>query len=272
MKAVTLSGLCRIARISRQGFYRGRRERRRRQLDAEGMVAAVQQERRSQPRLGTRKLQIRLAQAGLAVGRDALFAVLRDRGLLVTPKRKQVRTTYHDPNLPVYRNLLYQLEPTQVHQVWVSDITGVSTDEGWLYLSLIADKISHHIVGWHAGETLEAGESIKALDRAIAQLPANRWPIHHSDRGSQYCCHEYVAVLNARGLPISMTEANHCYENAQAERLNGILKGEFNLDAQFRTRTQARRAIAQAIATYNLQRPHLSLSMRTPNEVHRPAA
>ena len=107
---------------------------------------------------------------------------------------------------------------------------------------------------------------------AILELPANCWPIHHSDRGSQYCCREYVAVLHERALPISMTVQNHCYENCYAERVNGILKDEFNLDHKFRSRAQARRAIAQAITTYNTRRPHLSLQMRTPNEVHQLAA
>jgi transposase InsO family protein len=228
----------------------------------------VQQERRIQPRLGGRKLQVLLAKAGLVVGRDTLFGLLRARGWLVERKKKPIRTTYHDQSLPVYRNLLYELEPTQPHQVWVSDITFIDTREGPVYLSLISDQVSRRIVGWQAGETLAASESLQALRMAIAQLPANRWPIHHSDRGCQYCCHEYVAVLQDRGLPISMTEANHCYENAQAERLNGTLKNEFNLDAQFRTRAQALLAIAQAIHTYNSRRPHLALGMRTPDEVH----
>ena len=107
---------------------------------------------------------------------------------------------------------------------------------------------------------------------AMAQLPKDRWPIHHSDRGSQYCCHQYVAVLTARGLAISMTEHNHCYENCYAERVNGILKDEFNLDGKFRTRAHARRAIAEAILTYNARRPHTSLQLRTPNQAHQLAA
>jgi transposase InsO family protein len=162
-----------------------------------------------QPRIGGRKLQFLLRAAGLEIGRDAFFRILAEHDLLVAPKKKTVRTTYYDDSLPVYRNLLYQLEPTQPHQVWVSDVTFIGTDEGFTYLSLVTDLVSRRIVGWNAGDTNAAADCIKALQMAIAQLPADRWPIHHSDRGSQYCCHEYVAVLTARGLSISMTEQNH---------------------------------------------------------------
>lgn len=269
---MSVSGLCRLAGISRQGYYAGRRERGRKACEAEGLLEAVRRERALQPRIGTRKLQLLLRGRGLAVGRDRLFEILRGEGLLVPPKKKAVRTTWYDQSLPVYRNLLYQLEPTGPNQVWVSDITYVCTDEGFLYLSLVTDLVSRLIVGWNAGDTNEASEAIKAVQLAMAQLPADRFPIHHSDRGSQYCCHDYVAVLQNRSLPISMTEQNHCYENGCAERVNGILKDEFNLDRVFRTKAQARSAIAQAIATYNTLRPHLSLQLRTPDEVHQRAA
>lgn len=272
MKSVTLSGLCRAGGISRQAYYHGRRERQQAARDTEKILAAVKTERLIQPRVGGRKLQVLLRRAGVEVGRDTLFRTLGAHDLLVAPKKKSVRTTYYDESLPVYRNLLYNLEPTQPHQVWASDVTFIDTDEGFIYLSLVTDLVSRRIVGWNAGDTNAAAECIKALQMAIAQLPAGRWPIHHSDRGSQYCCHDYVAVLNSRELPISMTEQNHCYENCYAERVNGILKDEFNLDRKFRTREQARRAIAEAIGTYNARRPHTSLQMRTPNQVHQLAA
>lgn len=190
MKPATLSGLCRAAGISRQAYHRGRRERQRRVRDTQRILAAVRQQRRIQPRVGARKLQHLLRGAGLALGRDALLRILGENDLLVAPKKKAVRTTHYDDSLPVYRNLLYALEPTQPHQVWVSDITFIDTDEGFVYLSLITDRVSRCIVGWNAGDTNTAAESSKALQRAIAQLPADRRPIHHSDRGSQYCCHE----------------------------------------------------------------------------------
>jgi transposase InsO family protein len=262
--------------VTRQCHYQLRKVRERQAVKADLVVSWVRQQRALQPRLGARKLHHMFKMAGeglgLELGRDRFIEVLRAHALLVSPKPKRMRTTYRDPALPVYRNLLYHLEPTAAHQVWVSDITYVETAEGYLYLSLITDRVSRQIVGWNAGESLNATESIKALHMAIEQLPPGRWPIHHSDRGSQYCCHEYVAVLNERHLPISMTEANHCYENSVAERVNGILKSEYNLDAQFRNKAQARRAIEQAIFLYNQYRPHEALALRTPAQVHRQAA
>lgn len=235
-------------------------------------MEAVQKQRRIHPRMGARKLVWMMRDGDVPIGRDRLLELLRRRDMLVSPKKKSVRTTYRDDSLPVYRNLLYELVPTRPNHVWVSDITYIKTKEGDIYLALVTDLISRRVVGWCAADSLCATGTIEALQRALAELPADRWPIHHSDRGCQYCCHEYVAVLRQRGLPISMTEQNHCYENCYAERVNGILKDEYNLDFTFRTRAQARRAIEQAIATYNDRRPHLSLGMRTPNEVHQLAA
>lgn len=272
MRGVTLKGLCRAAGMSRQAYHQGRKQRQRAALETEPILEAIRKERRVQPRVGARKLQFLLREVGLPVGRDTLLRILAENDLLVEPKKKATRTTHYDDSLPVYRNLLYSLEPTQPHHVWVSDVTYIDTDEGFVYLSLVTDLFSRRIVGWNVGESLIVEESIKALHLAIAQLPEDRWPIHHSDRGSQYCSHAYVAVLNARHLPISMTEQNHCYENCYAERVNGILKDEFHLDRRFRGRDQARRAIVEAIETYNSRRPHCSLQLRTPNQVHGLAA
>lgn len=272
MNGVTVSGLCRASGLSRQAYYQGRSERQATARETESILSAVRKERLHQPRIGGRKLHFLLQATGVPVGRDTLFRTLTEHDLLVRPKKKAVRTTYYDENLPVFRNLLYEFKPTQTHQVWVSDVTFIATDEGFTYLALITDLVSRRIVGWNAGDTNTAKECIKALQMAMAQLPQESSPIHHSDRGSQYCCHEYVAILRGRGLSISMTEQNHCYENCYAERVNGILKDEFNLDRKFRTRAQAKLAVAQAIHTYNVRRPHLSLNLRTPDQAHGIAA
>lgn len=276
MTGCTISGLCRLSGISRQAHYKQKRVRHRDQIEEELVVKQVGRMRAQHPRMGARKLllEIRsdLLEAGVTLGRDRLLEILRGRGLLVRPKRRGSRTTYSDHSLPVYRNLLYGLEPTTPHQVWVADITYLDTDEGFVYLSLITDLDSRKIVGWHLGESLEASQSVHALRQAIAQLPENRWPIHHSDRGSQYCCREYVDVLMSRDLPISMTEANHCYENCYAERVNGILKNEYHLDLRFQTKAQALRATRQAIKMYNNYRPHSSLGMQNPSQRHSKAA
>ncbi len=276
MKGCNIIGLCELSGISRQAYYAGRKQRQRRQIDEDFIMEQVRNQRNMHPRMGTRKLMHQIGPVlednGLDVGRDRLFEVLRGRNMLVKPKRRWVKTTNSDHNLPLYRNLLIERSPTDSNQVWVADITYLSTDEGWLYLSLITDLHSRKILGWNLGETMAPAESIKALRQAIQQLPSGRWPIHHSDRGSQYCCREYVDVLRQAGLSISMTEQNHCYENCYAERVNGILKNEYNLDMNFRTKQQALTATRQAIDTYNNWRPHKSLRMSTPAATHAQAA
>ena len=276
MSACTIVGLCRLSGISRQGFYRKKTHREQRQCQQCKVVALIREYRQMHPRMGTRKLQHELhdsfVQADVRIGRDRLFKLLADNDLLVKPKRRSVRTTYSDHSLPVYRNLLNEREPSSPNQVWVADITYIDTDEGFMYLSLLTDLYSRKIVGWHLAENLQAKQSIKAVEMAISELPNDRWPIHHSDRGSQYCCHEYVHVLNQRGISISMTEQNHCYENAYAERVNGILKDEYYLDLRFRNREQAKQASEQAINLYNHHRPHLALDMKKPDQVHQLAA
>lgn len=268
-----VSALCRAAGLSRQAYYQGRRDRRRSARDEERIVDAVRRVRLVQPRVGGRKLQCHLQADGLEVGRDTLFGVLRAHGMLVTPKKKAVRTTYHDERLPVFRNRLYEFTPTRPHEVWVSDVTFIRVgDEAFVYLALITDLVSRCIVGWQVSATNTAADCLQALLLALEQLPPGHRPIHHSDRGCQYCSHEYVAALHRHGLEVSMTEQNHCYENSHAERVNGILKNEFHLDATFRSLAQARLAIGQAIATYNHHRLHTSLAMRTPAQVHRLAA
>jgi len=201
------------------------------------------------------------------------FNVLRDNKLLV--ERKKVftpKTTNSRHSLPVFKNLLYLYEATAPNQIWVSDITYIRTEEGFIYGALITDAYSRKIVGAHAGYTLESEGCIKALKKALNDLPANRYPIHHSDRGCQYCCHEYIRTLTNRFLSVSMTEENHCYENAMAERVNGILKQEYNLDNSVATKKQAVKAFYEAIKIYNNRRPHMSLDYRFPGDVHKEAA
>jgi putative transposase len=259
--------------MSRQNYYARRRHRQRRQVDGELVAGLVRRERRLQPRLGTRKLHYllkpELEQAGVRLGRDRLFEELRKRDLLLAPLPAQYpHTTQSHHSLPVFRNLVKATAVERPNQVWVSDLSYLRTQEGYLYLALITDKYSRKIVGSHAGESLEAVGCVHALDQALQELPAHAQPIHHSDQGSQYCCHEYVKRLQERGLGISMTESNHCAENALAERMNGILKQEYGLGAEFATKADARRAVKQGIWLYNTKRPHTQLGYQVPEQVH----
>ena len=273
---INISSICKRVGMSRQNYYAARRQRQRRQIDEDLIVELVREERRVQPRIGTRKLlfmlQCELAEIGVSIGRDRFFELLKSRDLLVKRKPVWPKTTQSRHSLPVFRNLLKERKPTAPHQVWVSDLTYIRTDEGFMFASLITDMYSRKIIGFHLGDSLESIGCQKALKKALGQLPSNRFPIHHSDRGCQYCCHEYVKQLKGRGLSISMTEENHCYENAMAERVNGILKQEYEMDATFRTKHQAAHAFMQAVELYNNRRPHLSLDYRVPSEVHARAA
>ena len=240
------------------------------------MKQLVEEERAQQPRLGGLKLHwlLRevLAAEGVHLGRDRFFEVLKNQALLLEALPKAPRTTNSAHSLPVFTNLVKDLKLTAPNQVWISDITYIRTREGFGYLSLIADKYSRKVVGYHLGSTLETQDTLKALKMALSELPSGAHPIHHSDRGSQYCSHEYVNELKAHGLQVSMTEVDHCAENAQAERVNGILKQEYVLNYEFRSIKQAERAVDEAVRLYNVRRPHRSLKLLTPEQVHRKVA
>jgi putative transposase len=262
--------------MSRQNYYAVRRLRHRRQIDEELILALVRRERHLQPRLGGRKLLHLLRadfnEGGVSIGRDRFFELLAESDLLVAPKPGKPRTTNSRHSLPTFGNLLSGKVLSGPNQAWVSDLTYIRTDEGFLYAALITDAYSRKIVGAHIGDNLEAEGCLKALEQALKGLPVGKLPIHHSDRGCQYCCHEYVERLQKRGLSISMTQIMHCYENPMAERVNGILKQEYELDRRFRTKVQARKAFEQAVWLYNHRRPHTKLNLRFPAEVHEEAA
>lgn len=273
---MTIERLCRAAGMSRQNFYKARRARRRRAVDEKIVRDLVLEERRVQPRLGGRKLYVllkpELEVLGLNLGRDRFFEVLGNQGLLVEPLPRQPRTTMSAHNLPTFPNLLRDMTLIRPNQVWVSDITYLRLEHDFAYLSLITDGFSRMVVGHHVGTDLKAQTSLNALDEALKTGITGCRPVHHSDRGSQYCSFEYVQRLQEAGLPVSMTEINHCAENALAERMNGILKQEYGLHATFRNIHDARKSAAQAVTIYNTRRPHQSLDMKTPASVHRIAA
>ncbi len=268
----SIAKLCKKTDMSRQNFYKGHQKRVRREVDGDLIEELVRAERMVQPRLGGKKLhrllKLELEKADVRIGRDRFFEVLGERGLLLDPLPKAPRTTNSRHSLPVFRNLLADMEVDAPNQAWVSDITYIRTDEGFLYLSLITDDWSRKIVGYHAGDTLETEGCLRALEQAVKELVDGMFPLHHSDRGCQYCSHLYTGKLREYGLGISMTEELHCYENAKAERVNGILKQEYFLGGCFRTKQQAIKAVDQAVWLYNTRRPHQSLKYEIPAVVH----
>ena len=205
---------------------------------------------------------------GRQAGRDKLFDTLRNNHLLVKPAKNFTRTTNSFHRFRTYSNLIKDREVSAPNQVFVSDITYLDTQEGFCYLALVTDLYSRKIVGWDLSQSLSIEGSQRALRMALGGVPEPEKLIHHSDRGIQYCSYGYVDLLKHKNVNISMTEENHCYENAVAERVNGILKTEFLLGERLISYRHALKLTTEAIRTYNKERLHTSLNYQTPAECY----
>lgn len=234
------------------------------------MVAEI---RREMPRLGTTKLYYMLRKPfenmGVKIGRDALHQLLQQNNLVIKPKKRYVKTTDSNHWMKKYPNLIKNFVPVEPEQLWVSDITYIQVQDDFNFLSLITDAYSKRIMGHCLHPTLESLGCLSALEMAIEKRERLQTQlIHHSDRGSQYCCGEYVQLLIENNAHISMTEKGDPYENAIAERVNGILKNEFGLNRTFQSRQEAIEIVERTIAIYNEKRPHLSCNFLTPIKAH----
>lgn len=268
--------VCGYLHLNRDAYYKTRVRISEQKRTEAKVISLVKKERESQPRVGTVKLQKHLAEdffkLGIKIGRDRLFDVLRDNDMLVRRKKASFKTTNSYHHFHKYNNLIKDLEITRPNQVWVSDITYIRTVKGFCYLALITDLYSRKIVGYDLSDSLELAGCLRALQKALANAKPAAGLIHHSDRGIQYCSKQYVEKLTKKKVEISMTEENHCYENAVAERVNGILKDEFYLDQCFGNTGHAKKATKSAIGIYNNKRLHLSLNLKTPEQVYRKIA
>ena len=224
------------------------------------------------PKLGSRKLYYLLKDqlSILNVGRDKLFRILRANHMLIKPKKSYHITTDSHHRFRKHKNLVSTLEIEKPESVWVSDITYVGTRKNPSYLALITDAYSKRIVGYNISSSLSVEGSLQALDLALVNRIYKKRPlIHHSDRGLQYCSNEYQKVLNDNGIKPSMTEKYDPYENAIAERINGILKQEFDIARNIKNLDVKKQLIKNAIEIYNNKRPHLSNQMLTPMQMHK---
>jgi len=236
------------------------------------MVELVQNKRQKHPRMGGRKVlpEIRpmMNKLGIYRGRDAFFDLLRQRDLLVPKKRNKQRTT----RAGLWRcpNLIAELELSGINQVWVADITYLTTEQGFVYLALLTDAFSRFIVGYDVSSSLAVEGCLRALNRATKhnQLDSLNNLIHHSDHGVQYTAWSYCDLLRHFSIRSSMGEVGNCYDNPLAERMNGILKDEYALDSLFVNLEQAQAATHEAIYLYNYERPHASLKLSKPAHVH----
>lgn len=228
--------------------------------------------RSKMPRIGTRKLlyliKEDLQELHIKIGRDVMFNFLRAEHLLIKPKRSYIKTTNSKHWMRKYPTLIKAIKIVKPEQLWVSDITYIKTDSGYSYLSLITDAYSKKIMGYQLCDNLSVEGPLKALKMALSNRKYSHKLIHHSDRGLQYCSAEYINKLVENKITISMTENGDPYENAVAERINGILKYEFLLIDGFKDHLQAIEAIRESVMIYNTERPHLSCDLLTPEKAH----
>jgi len=259
-------------RRSRQSYYKALSVQHKRSADSEQLLKLVQPIRQLMPRVGGRKLHFMLGeefnQKAIKIGRDRFFRWLKDHDLLIHPKRMYVHTTQSNHRFWVHENLTDHITLDRPNKLWVSDITYVRTLEGFCFLALITDAFSRKIVGYDVSDSLELEGCRRALKHAVQTASDISQLTHHSDRGIQYCSRPYTDFLHEQGIRISMAAKGNCYENALAERVNGILKNEFNLDHIFKTKELAMKAVHQSIYIYNQYRPHWAINLQTPQRRH----
>ena len=270
---ISLARLCRLLGVTRQAFYKHFWEVSDVTVEHQLVLNQVHEIRLIHPAVGVRKLhhllQPFLLETQVKMGRDAIFDLLAANKLLVRKRRRKISTTQSHHWLKKYPNLIKDWRPSQPNQLWVADITYVPLTNGFLYLSLITDAYSHKIMGYAVADNLEAMHTTKALQMAlnnIEEVPEHL--IHHSDRGIQYCSFDYVDMLKGSNIQISMTENGDPLENPIAERVNGILKDEYLRHYPLTDLRQLTELMADVIDRYNRLRPHQSINLTTPNEVH----
>ncbi|WP_375563340.1 IS3 family transposase [Bernardetia sp. OM2101] len=269
--ATSISKTCKLLGITRRVYYYSLLRTKKCKELAQKVVDLVKKVRAQMPRVGTRKLYhiLEAPLKALKVGRDKLFFILKANHLLILPKRRYHVTTNSLHRFKKHRNLIANLKIERAEQVWVSDITYVGTRENPMYLALVTDAYSKKIVGYDVSNSLETVGCSNALKMALKN---RNYPlrelIHHSDRGVQYCSDEYQTILIKNRVRCSMTECYDPYENAVAERVNGILKQEFLLDSQITYLKFLQKVVKQSVEIYNTERPHWSLYMQTPQQTH----
>lgn len=269
-----LQAICCVFGKSRQAYYKYLTQEKKQLYEEAIIVKMIAEIRVQMPRIGGRKLfhmlKDPLQKNGIDIGRDKLYDIMAAYGLRIRKrKRRKVKTTDSNHPFKKYPNLIRTFIAMLPNQLWVSDITYISMIGRHSYLSLITDGYSRKVIGYCLYQTLEKEGPLEALRMAVISRPSKRHRlIHHSDRGLQYCSKDYIDLLDKNNITISMTEQGDPYENAVAERVNGILKTEFGLDKTFRNFEEAKQAVDNAIRIYNEQRPHSSCNYLTPQQAH----
>ena len=262
---------CTLFGIDRQVYYRKIKRRKTRQSNASKVVSMVLEIRKDMPRIGAKKLYFLLNNElkQLKIGRDKFINILRANHLLIIPKRPYHITTNSHHHFRKHQNQILDLQIKRPEQVWVSDITYIGKRENPCYLSLVTDAYSKKIMGFNLADNMNTESSLVALRNAVKQRKDKDLSlIHHSDRGLQYCANEYQKLLNNSNIKCSMTQNSDPYENAIAERINGILKQEFDIDKYNQSLPVMKQIVKEAVDIYNNKRPHYSNYLLTPNQMH----
>ena len=266
------SRLCRLFGKSRQALYDHLCRSSDEKMEDVLIIELVLELRKKLPKIGAVKLLYMLrkdfALHHISIGRDRFFNLLRANDLLIKPKKRYARTTNSNHRFKKWPDLRKDMLINRVGQLWVSDITYLTTETGFIYLSLVTDAYSHKTLGYHLSQTLQSKGCIIALRKAIGTATTHTGLIHHSDRGIQYCCDAYVEILQSNNIHISMTQTGNPYDNPIAERANGILKDELSLYKTFKSYSEAVPAVHNAINMYNNVRPHMSCGNLTPDQAH----
>ncbi len=272
LNSYTTTELCRINDISRQAYYQSMEHLVKEAFQKEILLSLVNNVRYRQPRIGGLKLlhilNPELEKLGYKVGRDKFFAFLRENNLLIHPVKKYHRTTDSVHFYDIYPNLAKDVQVNDINQVFVADLTYLSTQEGFIYLFLLTDLFSRQIVGYELSDSLHSKYAVAALAMALSYLRKGDSLVHHSDRGIQYCSFLYTDILKASAVKISMSAKGNPYENAYAERVNNTIKNEFVLNSKFFSLRSGKAFIQETIEIYNKERPHRSLKLKTPYQVY----
>jgi putative transposase len=271
-RTINCTILCKQFGLSRQGYYKLLERDSKEATMSSQVKEMVKQLRKRHTKMGCKKvhkkLKVKLKEKGIYCSRDKMYDILREGDMLIKKRKRYVNTTQSYHRFYKHKNLIKDKEIASSEQVWVSDITYIKTKEKSLYLSLITDVYSKQIMGWELSDNLKTVNCIKAMKMAVSKRQYNeRELIHHSDRGFQYCHPDYIKLLNDNNIKVSMTTKHDPYENAVAERVNGILKDEYAIES-FTTEKEAYKEIRAAIWLYNTDRPHLSCGYMTPHQAH----